>query len=288
MTCSLFVDAAHSGRGKIPAEKILTDGCGFINAAALAKVQEQLKLDDMPTAVQGRIYGSKGLWVLHPEPQHHSRAPGVMPMIWIRKSQQKIKLAETPEELLSLNQVHFIFDIVAIPRVSPGARLSKLSIINLAENRVPAQVFIDLMSQGLEREIAPLTHWEGEHAIQLLTNAVDKIGGVTASRIQAMAAGAQRALGLSRGFNQDADVDEVFGDEPSETLPATTRRLKSGKPPSVAGTVKRMLECGFDPAKEYFLFDQLDRLRDYATENYTHQYHVTVPMSLDAFIAPGT
>lgn len=259
-----------------------------MNAAALAKVQEQLKLDDMPTAVQGRIFGSKGLWVLHPEPQHHSRALGVMPMIWIRKSQQKIKLAETPEELLSLNPVHFIFDIVAIPRVSPGARLSKLSIINLAENRVPAQVFIDLMRQGLEREIAPLTHWEGEHAIQLLTNAVDKIGGVTASRMQAMAAGAQRALGLSRGFNQDADVDEVIGDEHSETLPATTRRLKSGKPASVAGTVKRMLECGFNPTKEYFLFDQLDRLRDYATENYINQYHVPVPMSLDAFIAPGT
>jgi hypothetical protein len=63
------------GEGKPPAEKIMTDGCGYISGAALTTIMRVMKYSSRPTAVQGRIAGAKGMWVLHPDPVHQVQAP---------------------------------------------------------------------------------------------------------------------------------------------------------------------------------------------------------------------
>ncbi|KAA1474045.1 hypothetical protein DENSPDRAFT_882495 [Dentipellis sp. KUC8613] len=102
-------NAPHDG-GKIPTEKIMTDGCGFMNGAALIHIAQHLQLPTWPTTVQGRIAGAKGVWLLHPT-DRLSTAP---PRIWIRDSQNKIKLPAPA----ALDRAHLIFDLVGPARLS--------------------------------------------------------------------------------------------------------------------------------------------------------------------------
>jgi RNA-dependent RNA polymerase len=53
----------------------MTDGCGYISGAALTTIMRVMKYSSRPTAVQGRIAGAKGMWVLHPDPVHQVQAP---------------------------------------------------------------------------------------------------------------------------------------------------------------------------------------------------------------------
>ncbi|TFK17046.1 hypothetical protein FA15DRAFT_578600, partial [Coprinopsis marcescibilis] len=49
-------------------------------------ITKQMAYEYLPTAVQGRIDGAKGLWVRHPTDEDLDT-----PRIWIRASQNKIK-----------------------------------------------------------------------------------------------------------------------------------------------------------------------------------------------------
>ncbi|VDC03249.1 unnamed protein product, partial [Peniophora sp. CBMAI 1063] len=71
-------------------EQKMTDGIGFTNGTALSAIARRIHLANRPGAVQGRIVGSKGLWLLHPT----DRSLDEPPRIWIRRSQQKIILHE--------------------------------------------------------------------------------------------------------------------------------------------------------------------------------------------------
>ena len=160
----------------MPTEKIYTDGCGFINAPALKIIQHALNLSSMPIAVQGRIFGSKGLWTLAPDPEHQLLAGETpQPQIWIRKSQQKIRLTvdHDSRELDTIHKAHFIFDLVAVSRVTAGAHLSRHTVVNLHHNGVPVHVFETLLKDGVQREMEPLSQTEGQYAMQRLYNAID-------------------------------------------------------------------------------------------------------------------
>ncbi|KAL4242442.1 RNA-dependent RNA polymerase [Abortiporus biennis] len=167
----------------IPTEQVLTDGCGYMNKAALAAIGKQIGAKDgVPTAVQGRILGSKGLWTLHPTNTLLS-AP---PRIWIRDSQLEVNLVTdyTPALLSQLDKAHFVFILVAPAHVSTPIQLNKDAIINLAHNGVPKDVIVKLMKDSLEEELAPYVQWEENNSMSLLWNQVDKVGYVTMTRIQ--------------------------------------------------------------------------------------------------------
>ena len=78
----------------------MTDGCGFINRTALTLIARRFTLPHgMPTAVQGRVAGAKGMFMLHPYDRHPE------PRVWIRDSQNKIKLPK-------LERWHRILDLL--------------------------------------------------------------------------------------------------------------------------------------------------------------------------------
>ena len=146
---------------KPPAECIYTDGCGWMNNAALSAIARQMGLEERPTAVQGRFGGAKGLWVLHPRDQ------SPIPKIWIRESQVKINL-----DLNNLHPAHSIFDLLAPPRVTLPSRLSRLTILNLTHNGVLKETFVELMKETIEAEVKPLLQWTGLKAMALLWKAI--------------------------------------------------------------------------------------------------------------------
>ncbi|THH01293.1 hypothetical protein EW026_g1385 [Hermanssonia centrifuga] len=263
-----------------PAHAIFTDGCGFMNGSALMAIGRQLGYSERPTAVQGRIFGSKGVWILHPD----DRLPDAPPRIWIRASQQKIKLLDTLNEatLRQVHPAHVIFDLLAPSRVSIPARLSRLTIINLAHNKIPKQVLVSLMESGLRAEVAALTQWSGPAAMPLLWSAVNKVSGVSSLRLQRYAAGVQRALGLVRREN-DPDDDESESEEDPTTSPDC---LIDGKPPSIGETVLEKLQSGFSPLEDHTLFEDIKQVVKNTIESSVKDYHIVVQQSAEAYIVP--
>ncbi|KAL4250315.1 RNA-dependent RNA polymerase [Abortiporus biennis] len=285
----------------IPTEQVLTDGCGYMNKAALAAIGKQIGAKDgVPTAVQGRILGSKGLWTLHPTDTLLS-AP---PRIWIRDSQLKVNLVTdyTPALLSQLDKAHFVFNLVAPARVSTPTRLNKDAIINLAHNGVPKDVIVKLMKDSLEEELAPYVQWEGNNSMSLLWNQVDKAGHVTMTHIQQRAAGFTRALGLTgRLPESDDETDEskvlssisTTSSSSSSVSAVSVSSIASSsssssweRPETVHDEIMALIQAGFSPLQCRTLYESLRQLITNVMRKFVSEYHINVQKSADAFLIP--
>ncbi|KAI0370069.1 hypothetical protein BV20DRAFT_1075995 [Pilatotrama ljubarskyi] len=292
--------------GKRSAEHIYTDGCGFMNGAALSEIGRRMGYSARPTAVQGRIAGAKGLWMLHPR----ERNPFAAPKIWIRESQRKINL-----DFSNLHPAHRIFDLLAPPRVTLPSRLSRLTILNLSHNGVPTEVFVELMKETLDEQVQALTQWTRPQDMQLLWATINRIGHVSAARIQQYALGASRALGLSGRIREDDDFpsdepsdplqdlldaaaaeDVLLGDDESAALLAeleqagavaqSLRDKFTGEPLTLHGVVLDLLQAGFNPLRLPLLYEKLKKITSKVIEDVIRDFHVSVPLSAEAFIVP--
>lgn len=201
----------------------MTDGCGLINATALKLLTQRFGYTSMPTAVQGRIAGAKGLWILHPK----DTSP--VPKIWIRDSQRKITYP-------SLDRAHRILDLLHVSNSSPmtsNFNLSKQSVLNLWYNGVRSETLANLMKTGLEESIKQLTDWKRPLDMVHLWNAISKNGGVVASRLARLSAGKSRALGFSgREWSRSEDSEAA---KDSETENVTTQSSFTGRNPHSGG-----------------------------------------------------
>ncbi|KAI0756131.1 RNA dependent RNA polymerase-domain-containing protein [Daedaleopsis nitida] len=285
--------APHDPNKKPPAECIYTDGCGYMNGAALSAIARRMNLETRPTAVQGRIAGAKGLWVLHPRDQ----APTGTPKIWIRNSQVKIQLDHKQP-----HPAHQIFDLLAPPRVTVPSRLSRLTILNLAHNGVSVATFVELMRDTLDAEMKLLTDWSGPKAMLLLWRAVERVGGVAMKRIMQHAQGATRAMGLTGRIREDdgAEVDNELEDprlkslleqleslDETELLSVNTFRDQfTGEPLGPHAVALDLIQAGFFPQKLKLLYDKIKWIVTKAIDDIIHEYHISVPLSAEAFIVP--
>ncbi|KAF8273854.1 RNA dependent RNA polymerase-domain-containing protein [Lactarius quietus] len=262
------IEAKHD-QEKTPSEMILTDGCGFMNGAALTLIARHLGLSSRPTAVQGRVAGSKGLWILHPE---HKSATD-LPQIWIRDSQRKIRLPT-----LGKDSAHVIFDLVAQSNnITFPSRLNKQLTVNLAENGVDAQVFQELLRGGLTEIFAALTQWDGAGAMPLLWSYVNNLGGVSRSRLQKVARGLARAIGLAKRFDMDREDAEDDDDDDSE-VEVEARSLHQ--------TVLDLIQAGFHPQSSPYLHEKMRCVLKLAMNQFLKKYRIEVPQSAEAFIVP--
>ncbi|KAJ6541596.1 RNA dependent RNA polymerase-domain-containing protein [Mycena capillaripes] len=257
-----------------PTETIMTDGCGFLNRAAALKISARLKYERLPVAYQGRIAGSKGLWVIHPSDDSPE------PRIWIRDSQKKIKLSR-------VLRAHRIFDLLAVSGPSSSSHLSAQSIVILANNGVPASVFCTLQEQGLKDLITPLMDWKRPHATAYLWNAINDVSNVTRSRLQRLAAGASRALGFEKRAREDADYAEDLGDiDPDLELAHSGRNSYSGEPLIVPDAAMDLLQAGFDPLEAPFLSFKIHNLIKSTMESFLTRYRIPLATSFEAYIIP--
>ncbi|KAI0684509.1 RNA dependent RNA polymerase-domain-containing protein [Cytidiella melzeri] len=283
------VCARHVG-DNIPASKIFTDGCGFMNASALVAIGRQLGFTERPTAVQGRILGSKGVWTLHPEHMSLDEPPS----IWIRKSQQKIHLVSPKEfssrTLKQLHRAHLIFDLVAPARVWTPSRLSKDTIMNLEYNKVPKDLFVRLMEEGLQREVEALTKWDGPGAMPLLWNAINKASGVTMQRLQRTAMGMRRILGLTRDRREDSDDSDTEDETPVASQASADTAFvpsRTDTPPySIAERILERLQAGFSPTQDRILYEDIKRVLEETIKRFILGFRIVIPASAEVFIIP--
>ncbi|KAG8927481.1 hypothetical protein FRC02_008104, partial [Tulasnella sp. 418] len=262
---------------KPKSEMIMTDGCGLINRAALLHIRDRMSLVEMPCAVQARLGGTKGMYMLHPDPGRSDEPP----RLWYRPSQLKVVWSPRPEES------QLILDLVRLPHTKFPSRLSAETLVNLAHNGVPHKVFIELLRSGLNEEVRALTTWSGgESGVAALWDAVFSAGHLIGERLQRENAASARARGY---ILDDEDVaDDLMNDDdlginrPAAWWPDEI----SGCPCISHEAVCSLLAAGFTPDQNLFLFDKLERVLDIAISKYTLRFRLVVPASVEAFVLP--
>jgi hypothetical protein len=258
----------------------MTDGCGFINGAALRLIFQRLKSSSRPTAIQGRVAGAKGLWVLHPT----DKEPDAPPRIWIRLSQNKIQLPL----FITLDRAHRIFDLVGPSRVSMPYYLSRQSIINLSHNGVPNKVFVDLMADRLKEDVRQLTDWTRPNAMFFTWDAISKAGSVAGTRLQRCANGTSRALGLSgRDYHRTVETDSGNVLEELESPISMGRNRFSGAPVSLYEYALELIQAGFHPLDCQLLYDKLKYILRNVVDTAVKKYRSPILQSAEAFIISG-
>ncbi|KAF9264946.1 hypothetical protein L218DRAFT_862225 [Marasmius fiardii PR-910] len=265
--------------GKAPAEKTLTDGCGFINFAALSRITENFGYKSIPSAIQGRIAGAKGLWILHPDDGHTE------PKIWIRNSQRKIKYEK-------LDRAHCIIDLLKASQPSFQITLSSQTVVNLSHNSVPHSVFKDLMKSGIEELVRVLTAWGSDRMdMPTLRHAVGHTSGAPRSRLARLASDMSRALGYA-SWEPESSMEQNAAEISEQESPSPSgngRDPYSGMPHSLGEAVMEMLQAGFHPNECPQLVDKIKSVIRNALDRVIEKCHIPLPegTGFDGFAIPG-
>ncbi|KZV62783.1 hypothetical protein PENSPDRAFT_617432 [Peniophora sp. CONT] len=266
-----------------PAEACLTDGCNFVSHSVAVAVQRRMGLEEPPMSFQGRVWGSKGLYVVW----FGDKDPDGPYRLWIRPSALKIKL-----DLDNCPRTHRILNFVGPPRVHP-ARTNQQTLLNWDHNGVPTTVIEALLKKAVAGDAVPLMRWEGFHWRELLYDAVARAGSLASAVLTRMSGGLGRAKGITGRFMaepQDVDwevpSDEFVSleDELADSVPVLAH--DSGPPDSIYEKTRDLIGAGFHPAKCPYTADAMEGTVKTTISRTLDGYHFGVEHSLEAFIAP--
>lgn len=197
-------------------------------------------------------------------------------MIWIRKSQLKVKHGDKTRWDRSL----LIFDIVRLTRLTVPSSLYMQTILNMSYNGVKTEVFETVLEKGLTEEIGTLMEWKGSNAQAKLIEAVERIGGLRGARLSRSAGADARLYGYI--------FDEVERDEEDDGNSLVDRDPNSGRPITQYESTREMLLAGFSPFESPVLRDKLRHILSDVVNNFLEMFRLPVALSVEAFIIPGT
>jgi hypothetical protein len=161
----------------------------------------------------------------------------------------------------------------------------------LSHNGVPDSAFKALIEQELDAIIQPLTDWEGPSSMLAVAKAVERAGRITGVRLQRVAGGSTKALGLGRDFHRDdddGDADDeggIFNN--AEPQVSSGRELFSEAPRSVFESAYELILAGFHPLKLKLLYDKMQKIVTYVIDNFVKNLRIPVSESVEAYIVPG-
>lgn len=218
------------------------------------------------------------------------------PRVWIRDSQKKITHAQEPNP----DPAMLIVDVLRASHMNSPARLSPETIINLAENGVPREIFLELFKVSLNEALDELVAWalsenadnDGSSTIAsrlALWSSVARAGAVITSRIARMNSSSARAKGLVYEIYADDDNDdeEDATDEAGKST-AWWPDPVSGQPSSLEETILCLIDSGFDPRLLWILREKLRGVITRVADNHAKRCKIVVPESCSAFVVPGS
>ncbi|KAG8719688.1 hypothetical protein FRC09_010774 [Ceratobasidium sp. 395] len=235
-------DAPGINPKKAEAHQIMTDGCGFLNWAALRAIQEKMNWEVFPVHVQARIAGAKGLFVLHPKHQD----PGEEPKIWIRSSQNKVKLQAKD----TWSPFHYVLDVCSGPFSQQPSSITYEMILCLSARGVSDHVLIELLRKSIQGIASDHESSSRAHGSQVLWDSIYNIHRVLQNRLrQAISPEQQRAYGFV-SYTEDGEVN------PEETVSAkwdVGPDPNSGTPATAQEQVLGWLQSGFSPTDPWVM-----------------------------------
>ncbi|KAF8335959.1 RNA dependent RNA polymerase-domain-containing protein [Cantharellus anzutake] len=270
-----IVSAAAESSPKPPDHQVMTDGCGYMNLALAQRIQSVMGLDEVPSAVQMRLNGAKGMLVRHPYNQSGECSVGIRP------SQRKIAL---PSPDLSQQ----ILELVRVPMFKTSVILSSEILLCLDNGGVPQTVIEDLFELGLRSEILPLSLTD-DISREKIWDLLDSKAAATKLRRQRP--DFSRALGLvsphatdifsmdestsEHSFSIAQDFDMTQDDDPYSGFPI--RREEA---------IKSFLDSGFDPERCPQLRKMIRQINDMIIKSYKEKCRVKAPFSFEGFAIP--
>ncbi|KAF7727414.1 hypothetical protein EC973_007578 [Apophysomyces ossiformis] len=274
-----YIDDIYSGADGNE-ETCMTDGCGMISYAAMRKIMGSERKDVLPCAVQGRIGGAKGVWIVGPEVDFNSGE-----WIEIRKSQNKFKTG-VPQADLSIDPVHYTFDLVKDAICVYPSNLNTQFIQCLAAGGVPTSVFVDLLKEYLRRLISIVTENKN---IKILRDWVAKTGSIMRARWE--------LEDNEKGIWREQVVDEEYTEcKAEEEIPETSSaplanesywkfNTYSGAPAGMHESAVRLLDSGFDLSNPY-LSSKITQIFRSVMRSVTSKYKIEVEQSCTVTCIP--
>ena len=226
----------------------------------------------------------QGLLTINPGEATTTSSSEKQPKVWIRKSQRKITY---PTE--DTDTAHYTVDILRSARMSTPAQLSTETIINLAENGVPAETFAAMMRESFKNRVDKLTQWDGPDGLYKLWKNVCDEGHVVAARLARENAGSARAEGyVYEDPSESLDID-CMEEDPAAAATSTAwwEDPVSGQPSSLEETCAGLLDAGFSPSTCLLLREKLMKVAEKAVSAMRTKYRIGVPLSCTAFVIPG-
>lgn len=208
---------------------------------------------------------------------------------WVRSSQTKIQYPEG----LALDPAMLTFDILRTSHMPSPSRISSEVIINLAENGVPHNVFVELLQTTIREMVKGLTTWDGPDAMFSLWMNVERAGGVLMARRAREAVGEARVRGFSNRSPEEADLEEDDAEEEGFEPGAVPRSVPwwpdqlSGCPSALEETVMMLLDSGFHVNSCPILREKLKHVVTKKIENRTGNIRLELEQSCIAFAVPG-
>ncbi len=267
-------------------QQVMTDGAGAVSLAIAQDIARNLGYASIPSAFQGRLAGSKGVWYLDPSAQHP--VPGQEPVrfIEVRDSQRKIFYKNDQPSDLSQH----VIDLLGPSRTFSPSTLSKQIILVLHSNGVPISTFADMQRAELRAISDDITNWQGPNAtvrLQLAT-VVERLCKVESMRAKRSTEAAEhRAQGMDSLSGKDAANDRGLGDDDREIFFGQDgRHLWNGKPLSKHECAYEMLLAGFHPRSCNFLADLLVEIAQQAMKKIISRFAIPVGRSAEAMVIP--
>ncbi|KIM29182.1 hypothetical protein M408DRAFT_22990 [Serendipita vermifera MAFF 305830] len=228
--------------GKIPDNQNMTDGCGYANAIVFRMAQNLLGLPSLPSALQIRLGGVKGMLQLHPNEGYTNDQ---RPEVWIRHSQRKIVYDGTEAPCQR------ILEIVNSSSVTTPGRLSPETIFNLHHNGVPEQVFINLVEKSMQNLYDSLAQWEGDYAMHHLYKNIFEMGQVLQMRKGREVSRSPQVKGFNKSqFGEISDIGQPLPwyPDPLSECPSTLEEtilehLRHGFTPKTSPILVVWLKC---------------------------------------------
>lgn len=275
-------------------ETCMTDGCGIISAAAMKKIMGTQQNDILPCAVQGRIGGAKGLWIVTPDLDLEGGD-----WIEIRASQNKFKTGE-PGPNMKVDPLHYTFDLVKNAFCIYPCHLNTQFIQCLSAGGVPTSMFVDLLKDHIGNMAEIITDNKNN---RLLRDWLVKEGGLMNLRQTDMDTGiglwqrqkveSQGVLGQSSAKvsdNPEENNDELGGHAVNNYSTGKASRgarfnRHSGNPTNLFEGIVRYIDAGFDLSNP-FMASRMSSVFRLMMETLSTKYRVQVKQSCSLMCVP--
>ncbi|KAI8647866.1 RNA dependent RNA polymerase-domain-containing protein [Parasitella parasitica] len=302
----VYVDDVYGSTGSDSNEtNCMTDGCGIISCSAMKKIMGCQATEELPCAIQGRIAGAKGIWIIEPDLDFSTGD-----YIKIRKSQDKFKTG-LPQSDFMLDPHHYTFDLVKNSILVYPSYLNTQFIQCLSHGGVPHSVFIIILKEYIHQLAAIITE---NQSIKLLRDWVAKSGRIMMGRWEGEV-NAEKGLwrDLIGGGGDDENDSGFFTlDSPDdlhsnedEPLDSPAYEAKgpsklaldvkdshfarvnkySGFPASLHESIVRLLDAGFDLSNAY-VATRVTMVFRQIMQAITTKYKIEVPQSCTVTCVP--
>jgi len=277
-----------------------SDGCGLISPSILQTIQRNVRLPEIPSAVQLRFFGAKGVCL---NDLQYAKSSEDDSLITLRPSQVKINC----DERYLYDPAKLTVDVVRVAALKIGASLSAEAIIILAESGVPHETLCQIYRHALQEDFSPFLHLPHfSSPLIALIHAVFRLGGVMSERRARAYGGAARARGAISGWrtgenelgslgpiaDEDESEDEgddgdTLFDEPAGQSLAWYPDDISGLPSSLPETCLLLMLSGFRPDQLEYCGKKLHSFLKTALDGRISKYRLPIPLSVSGIIVPG-